>query len=656
MKLLKRSSFSWTLRLVVLVLLLALPLIAQAQAAPTIDSDKDDYAPGEIVTLSGQNWQPGESVHIFVDDSDGQTWNHNADVTAGGDGAFSYQFQLPDWFVATYTVTATGSASGTATTTFTDGNVSSWSGQVKDANTNSPISGATVSCTTTSGCNADFNTTTDANGNYWFDGTGLPGHAAKLTFAGSGSGTLTLTASTQTRTVAHLDTVSNVNFSLTPSCTAPSVTANPMDQSVVYGANASFTAAGSGDPSPSLLWQVSTNGGVSFSDIAGATSSPLTVNTPAVSQSGNKYRAVFTNTCAPGTATSSAATLTVNKANAVISVTGYNVTYDGNAHTATGSATGVFNESLAGLDLSGTTHTSAGSYPTDPWTFTDVTGNYNNASGTVADSIAQAPVTATAGSGSSTYDGATRSPSACAVTGAYTGDLTCANNPASAGPGAGTTVIAPLVSGTGQSNFDITSVDGSYTINKADATCTVTGYSVYYDGNPHTATGSCTGVLSEGLSGLNLSGTSHTNVGSWSDSWTFTDVTGNYNNTSGTVSDAILAWTLSGFYQPVDMMNGTWNTVKGGSTVPLKFEVFAATELTDVAVVSMSARQIGCSGGTEDPVDVDMLSSGSTSLRYDFDGGQFIQNWKTPKQPGKCYEIKMTASDGSMIKANFKLK
>jgi hypothetical protein len=38
----------------------------------------------------------------------------------------------------------------------------------------------------------------------------------------------------------------------------------------------------------------------------------------------------------------------------------------------------------------GTTHTAAGSYATDAWTFTDVTGNYNDASGTVSDSIAKA--------------------------------------------------------------------------------------------------------------------------------------------------------------------------------------------------------------------------------------------------------------------------
>ena len=47
-------------------------------------------------------------------------------------------------------------------------------------------------------------------------------------------------------------------------------------------------------------------------------------------------------------------------------------------------------ESLSGLDLTGTTHTNAGDYPSDTWTFTDATGNYNDASGTVSDSIAKA--------------------------------------------------------------------------------------------------------------------------------------------------------------------------------------------------------------------------------------------------------------------------
>ncbi len=45
-------------------------------------------------------------------------------------------------------------------------------------------------------------------------------------------------------------------------------------------------------------------------------------------------------------------------------------------------------EGLAAANLSGTMHTDVGDYPTDPWTFTDTTGNYNNADGTVHDHIA----------------------------------------------------------------------------------------------------------------------------------------------------------------------------------------------------------------------------------------------------------------------------
>ena len=44
------------------------------------------------------------------------------------------------------------------------------------------------------------------------------------------------------------------------------------------------------------------------------------------------------------------------------------------------------------MNLAGTTHTNAGT-TTDTWTFTDATGNYNNQSGTVNDSIAKANAT-----------------------------------------------------------------------------------------------------------------------------------------------------------------------------------------------------------------------------------------------------------------------
>jgi hypothetical protein len=70
-------------------------------------------------------------------------------------------------------------------------------------------------------------------------------------------------------------------------------------------------------------------------------------------------------------------------------VTGYNVVYNGLAHTATGTATGVLGESLSGLNLSVTSHTNAGAY-LDVVTFTDVTGNYKNAIKNVSSSIAKA--------------------------------------------------------------------------------------------------------------------------------------------------------------------------------------------------------------------------------------------------------------------------
>ncbi|MET1012388.1 MAG: Ig-like domain-containing protein, partial [Actinomycetota bacterium] len=72
--------------------------------------------------LTGTNWQPGEVVHIRVNDDAGESWRRDVDVTADGNGTIGDEFQLPEWFVATYTVTATGPISGTASTTFTDSN------------------------------------------------------------------------------------------------------------------------------------------------------------------------------------------------------------------------------------------------------------------------------------------------------------------------------------------------------------------------------------------------------------------------------------------------------------------------------------------------------------------------------------------------------
>jgi large repetitive protein len=87
---------------------------------PTIQSDQADYPPGATVTLTGSNWQAGESVHINVNDTYGASWSRNVAVTADASGNISDSFNLPDYFVSDYDVTATGAQSGTVRTTFTD--------------------------------------------------------------------------------------------------------------------------------------------------------------------------------------------------------------------------------------------------------------------------------------------------------------------------------------------------------------------------------------------------------------------------------------------------------------------------------------------------------------------------------------------------------
>jgi hypothetical protein len=101
-----------------------------------------------------------------------------------------------------------------------------------------------------------------------------------------------------------------------------------------------------------------------------------------------------------------------------------------------------------------------------------------------------------------------------------------------------------------------------------------------------------------------------------------------------------------------------WNTIKGGQTVPLKFELFASsggTELTSVTdVTGFTLAALPCYTGLDDPLDPDFTTTGSTVLRYT--DGQFIQNWDSPKGAGRCYRVTMTARDGSQLSAFFKTK
>src|ERR1700731_4819954 len=91
---------------------------------------------------------------------------------------------------------------------------------------------------------------------------------------------------------------------------APSVTKQPTAKTVNEGKGTNFEATASGKPTPTVQWEVSSDGGASWSPIAGATSTKYVIASASGSENGYEFRATFSNIA--GQATSSAATLTVH--------------------------------------------------------------------------------------------------------------------------------------------------------------------------------------------------------------------------------------------------------------------------------------------------------------------------------------------------------
>ncbi|MET4592359.1 PxKF domain-containing protein [Arthrobacter sp. 754] len=195
---------------------------------------------------------------------------------------------------------------------------------------------------------------------------------------------------------------------------------------------------------------------------------------------------------------------------------------------------------------------------------------------------------------------------------------------------------------------------GELKIDKTAPTATFdsTTADVYYGSTPVFPTCTASDSLSGPASCVVTGG--GTAVGTHTLTATATDMAGN--TAEATQTYKVNPWTIKGFYQPIDMGN-VLNTVKNGSTVPAKFEVFAGDkEITDPSLMKFSMAPITCSLGYLTD-DVETTSTGSTVLRYDATAGQFIYNWKTPSVAGSCYRLTMWAGDGySSISASFKLK
>jgi hypothetical protein len=707
--------------------------------APTIQSDKDDYAPGELVTLTGGGWQAGESVHINVNDDVGKTWSYDKDVTADASGNITDQFNLPDWFVATYNVTATG-ASGTATTSFTDGNVVVRAAAGSTAlavtfPTNSVQRFDNTTCTapvakfngtafttpssgtggTNSGVTADNSQSVKLQapspvtiGGTTYTFSSWSGTAASANLNISSTGCITRTATTPPDPTWNI----TANYVVSDT-TAPTVT-------VVSASPATIGASGSS----TITWNANENG--SFSVRVGGTScstgtevasgnystqpnnTTSTVNASDLSEGANTIRVCVTDSANnTGSATTTvtkdtiAPVVTLTQVNGsartfpyftnqnVASVGGsctngdgdVSVTLDGNATnpaTATCSsgswtlnlmpelsAEGTYVFAASQTDAAGNIGTSdnksvtidktpptvtptafkgpdfTDTYPADTWTNKDVRVTF-----TCADNTGGSGLTSASGNEEDNFTTETSGATA-------TFDGTCADK-------AGNNATSDL-------DFGPIKIDKSAPTNIQFSGTTLTDGTTYDFGDVPAGPTGCT--ANGDISGLKSCGTDaattyKTTVGTHTITATAEDNAGN--TSQATLSYTVRSWTMTGFYQPVDM-NGVYNTVKSGSTVPLKFEVFKGpssnlTELTDTLSTiggnsDVKVTSINCEAGASID-DVETTVSGNTVLRYDTTSGQFVFNWQTPKnKAGSCYKVTIPAKDGvSSLTAYFKLK
>ncbi|WP_432982803.1 IPT/TIG domain-containing protein [Dactylosporangium sp. CA-233914] len=152
-------------------------------------------------------------------------------------------------------------------------------------------------------------------------GTDLTG-ATKVTFDGTAGTGLTVVSATSLKVTTPAHAAGDAPIVVTaPGGTsnnteefayqaAPAVTTQPLAQSRSVGATASFTAAASGYPAPTVKWQEKLLGG-SWTDINAQTNTTLSFAATA-QQNGAQYRAVFQNSL--GSATTGPATLTVTPA------------------------------------------------------------------------------------------------------------------------------------------------------------------------------------------------------------------------------------------------------------------------------------------------------------------------------------------------------
>src|SRR5216117_1107795 len=467
--------------------------LGHGNGAATVKTDQADYAPGQVVTITGSGWQFGEVVSLVLHEDPAIDTHPTLTATADASGHILNNQFVPDVHDVgvRFYLTATGQTSGSvALGTFTDDNFSV--GAV------SPASGPTLGGTPVTITGTSF-----TNGRQPFTvsfGTGAPVSATR-------ADNQTLTATTPTHTAGTVDVIVTGNAgqgNATSVTLTNGFTFTRLDQAALTisaPGNATFeTAGGTATASGG-----SGTGAYSFS--AGAsTACSIDANTGVITVTSGTGTCSLTATRAgdanyDASAASVPATVTIHRAasTTVVSCPAAAQTYTGAPiEPCTAAATGPGGLNVAVTPVSYSSNTNVGTASASATYGGDA--NHLGSTGTGSFSISQAASTTTVSCpvGPHTYDGTAHTPCSATVTGVGSLSLTPTPN-YSGNTNAGTATASYTFPG--DANHTGSSDSKTFTIGQASSTTVVS-----FEAGPYTYRGSAftATVAVTGAGGLSL--------------------------------------------------------------------------------------------------------------------------------------------------------
>jgi hypothetical protein len=129
----------------------------------------------------------------------------------------------------------------------------------------------------------------------------------------------------------------------------------------------------------------------------------------------------------------------------------------------------------------------------------------------------------------------------------------------------------------------------------------------------------------------------------------------NAGNTAETIHHYFVHYAFDGFRAPVDNLP-TYNTVKAGSAVPVKFSLSGDQGLGIIASGYPASATVPCEAAAPQDAVEQTVTAGGSSLSYDSVADQYNYVWKTEKGwAGTCRQFVLKLDDGTFHQANFKL-